>query len=269
MVYFNNKIKLIVLTGLNVANGKNRQRRESARGDKRKSSAPIVTIQKKRCVNKTPFLGIINNPDISHRTMIVGKAGSGKTTLLMKLLQDPRGWYKKYDKLIIICPTFKLQYEKVWSQIGSENVEVYLELTQQLLKDIETEQEQNGKTVLVIFDDIAQQLKHIEQKTVDSFVSTSRHTKINIVFLFQRFKQCPTDIRANIDCIIVFAAVSYVELNALHEMCAITTKKEFINMFRRVTQADYGFLTINTFAGGKMKFYKNFDQEIKFFSLKN
>ena len=140
-----------------------------------------------------------------------------------------------------MSPTFYDQYEKVWSRIGSDGVEIYQELSKELLDEIDAEQVRTGKTLLMICDDITQKFKHLDQETVDNFVSRSRHRKISMVFLFQRVVQCPPCIRANIDVIIAFGAVAFPELDALHNMASVTNRKQFKKMFYQITNENIIF----------------------------
>ena len=76
---------------------------------------PIQTSEeetKTKSLSKRTYQGLIN--DRPHCTIFLGKKASGKTTLLLNLLLTIGGWFKIYNRVIIISSTFKDQYEKVW-----------------------------------------------------------------------------------------------------------------------------------------------------------
>ena len=59
---------------------------------------------KRTSTKKKQFHGLVNNRP--HCSIFLGKKGSGKTTLLLQLLLTPGGYYKTYDKIVIISTTF-------------------------------------------------------------------------------------------------------------------------------------------------------------------
>lgn len=197
----------------------------------------------------------------SHITMIVGKKGSGKSNLFLQFLLNPNGWFRKYDRVVFISPTFRAQYEILWNKLDPKGVRVYDAVSQPLLADLIAEQETNNLTTLVCFDDNGEELRHVGQADLNRFISNSRHLRLSCVFLCQKISQVPTVVRANCDCFVVFAACAQVELEALYREVSIVDKKRFLDLFREVTQHQYAFLCISV-QKGKIKFFKNCQEQI-------
>lgn len=193
--------------------------------------------------------------------MIVGKKGSGKSNLFLQFLLNPNGYCQKYDRIIFISPTFRAQYEILWSKLDPKGIRVYDEVTQDLLAKLIEEQEQNELKTLVCFDDNGEELRHVAQSELNRFISNSRHLRLSCVFLCQKMSQVPTVVRANCDCFVVFAACAQVELEALYREVSIVEKRRFLQLFHEVTQQEYAFLCI-AMQKGKIRFFKNCEHEI-------
>ena len=193
--------------------------------------------------------------------MIVGKKGSGKSKLFCDLLLDPQGYNKKYDRIIFISPTFRTQYEGLWKALDPKGITVYEEVSDKLLAQIIDEQFATGKNCLVVCDDCGESLRHIPQDDLNKFISNSRHLNLSVVFLCQKISQMPTIVRANTDCFIVFAACSQIELDALFREVSIVDKKQFLHLFRSVTDKPHAYLCISVIAG-KISFFANCKEPI-------
>lgn len=193
--------------------------------------------------------------------MIVGKKGSGKSNLFLQFLLNPSAYFRKYDRIIFISPTFRAQFEILWHKLDPQGIQVYDEVSQGLLAGIIHEQESNGLQTLVCFDDNGEQLRHLAQAELNRFISNSRHLRLSCVFLCQKISQVPTIVRANTDCFVVFAACAQVELEALYREVSIVDKKRFLELFRETTQHEYAYLCISV-QRGKIKFFKNCKEEI-------
>ena len=197
----------------------------------------------------------------SHITMIVGKKGSGKSNLFLQFLLNPTGYFRQYDRIIFISPTFRAQFGILWNKLDPKGIRVYDEVSQGLLAEIIQEQESNELRSLVCFDDNGEELRHLVQSELNRFISNSRHLRLSCVFLCQKISQVPTIVRANTDCFVVFAACAQVELEALYREVSVVDKKRFLELFREVTQHEYAFLCISM-QRGKIKFFKNCQEEI-------
>ena len=212
--------------------------------------------------DKYNYKGLIT--DRPHITIIAGKKGSGKSYLCCKLLLT--SWRYKYDKVIFISPTFRAQYDKLWSKLSPEGITVHDTLTECFInKLMETLSScKNANSTLLILDDLGEEFRKICPRVVNMLVSNSRHYRLSIVCLHQRLTQSPPIMRANADCIIAFSACSYTETEALWKMVATVPRKEFQHMFNSATQKPHSFLVSMVDSGGRLRHYHmDFMTEIK------
>ena len=122
-----------------------------------------------------------------------------------------------------------------------------------------------NESMLIISDDMCSQWrKNVDQKLVDTMISTSRHAGkgISFVFLSQSIVQLPTSIRRNCDCFCIFGATSFAETHLIWCDVSTVNKKDFYRMFRQATQQKYKFLVcVNQ--GGQLRFYDSFEKELQ------
>ena len=190
--------------------------------------------------------------------------GSGKTTSLVNLLCDPRGFKGLYDKIIIFSPTFKSQFESLWSRISSEGVTVFEELSDVALRHIyDTQYADPTVKTLLISDDMDEQWRRsCDPQLVSKIATNSRHISLSLIFLSQRSVMLPPSIRSQSDCLCVWNCSSYLELTNIHKEYSTLPKKEFLEIFSRVTSQPYHYLAICT-VGGKLKMYDSFQIEVQ------
>lgn len=205
--------------------------------------------------DREPLQGLIT--DRPCVMIICGKKNSGKSTLLANLLRDPRAFKNRFVKIIFVSPTFSAQYHTLWKCLHPDGIEVYEQVTNRLIEHIIATQEQNPEPVLLVFDDVASDLKDIDQYLFNKLVAISRHLNLSIVVLCQKFTFVPTTLRANCDVFCVFAACSYIELDALWKEISVLEKKPFIELFKNVTRERHSFLCISIEAG-RIELFPNF-----------
>ena len=167
-------------------------------------------------------------------TIINGRKNSGKTELLLRLLCTPGGYYVKYKKIIIISPTFLSQYEKTWSRVKKEGLEVYDGMSDALLDKISKECTKESGPTLIISDDNSESLRtSVSHEKVGELISNSRHANNSFVFLTQSIVQMPTIVRRNADVFVFFASASYTEIDLLWKEVSSIKKKKFMEMFAK------------------------------------
>jgi hypothetical protein len=198
--------------------------------------------------------GIIN--DRSHRTLIAGRAGSGKTQLALKLLKTV--WKGCYSKVYIISPTFTAQFQKVWSQLDPEGIEVFFQMNDDLIDLLHQKCIENtklGLDSLILIDDCGEQLRQINTQAFNLFVSNSRHCRASIVHLVQKITQSPTVFRSSCDSIIAFGATSFLDREALWRELSTVDRKTFFAMFTKATSERYSFMASTISKHGVLGFY--------------
>tara|TARA_R110000803_G_scaffold32696_3_gene71884 strand:- start:1457 stop:2200 length:744 start_codon:yes stop_codon:yes gene_type:complete len=200
--------------------------------------------------------------DLPFRLLINGKSQlSGKTTIILNLLLNPTFGYDKMfdgDDIHIISNNKldnKLAMMADKLEIPEENRqefdEDYLEI---LYEDIEdefmedTSENRKPKNKLIIFDDCGYSgslRSYCKGNIVEKLISNGRHLNLSQIYTSQRFSQCSTCLRSNITGAILFST-SMKELELIAEdFNYMTTKKEFIKIFRETTAKPRQFMVIN------------------------
>ena len=199
--------------------------------------------------------GLIN--DRPHVTLICGRKGSGKSFLCCKLLCSWTGWRGVYDEIIFVSPTFKSQFDGLWSKIDPAGVTVHERIDEQFIENLLQEQSTSTKNSLLILDDCGEDLRKVSPSTVNKLVSNSRHYKLSIICLHQKLTQSPTIMRANADSVVSFAACSYLERDCLWREVSTVDKKEFLRIFNQATTEKHSFLVSTIDKGGRLRFYES------------
>lgn len=180
----------------------------------------------------------------------------------MQLLLGP--YYRIYDEIIIISPTYRSQYKSVWSKLSPEGIIVYEELNEALMEHLLDRVSQSKGQTLLILDDLGCEFKNIAPRISNLLISNSRHYKLSIIYLAQRATQTPTILRSNCDNIICFATCSYIEVDLLWRLISKIPRRQFTEFFDRATSGKRGYFsaTINNY--GELHFYaKDFKTELK------
>jgi hypothetical protein len=230
-------------------------------------------ILKVRDKNDSYYTPVDRLFDLSFRLLINGKSQlSGKTTIILNLLLNPTFNYDKMfdgDDIHIISNNKldnKLAMMADKLDIPEENRqefdEDYLEI---LYEDIEEEfmedvsEGRKPKNKLIIFDDCGYSgsLKSYSKgNIVDKMICNGRHLNLSQIYTSQRFSQCSTCLRTNLTGAIMFST-SMKELELIAEdFNYMTTKKEFIKIFRETTAKPREFMVIN-FSNPPAEMYLN------------
>ena len=206
--------------------------------------------------------------------LIIGKPGMGKTTLILNLLMNPEfGYSDKFDgENIYIVSDNKLDNKiKIlmeYKDIPKDNLFPYDENVLEMLYDnleqeaIE-EMEDNGKITpkLIIMDDVGASgnLKNKNFGIITKLAAVGRHINCSQIYTSQRFSMVSTQLRSNLTGAILFNT-SMKELDLIGEdFNYMTSKKKFIDMFRRETsKTPRSFLVINFSNPGGLYMDSNF-----------
>jgi hypothetical protein len=214
---------------------------------------PTQKKTKPKVTDKYEYPGLIT--DRPHITVVAGKKGSGKSHLACRLLLT--SFRFKYDHIIFVSPTFRAQYDGLWSKLSPDGITGPEQLTEQLIETImKTVSAKGNGSTLLILDDVGEEFRKISPRTVNMLVSNSRHYKLSIICLHQRLTQAPPILRANADVVIAFSACSYVEVECMWKMVATTQRKAFQLMFNDATQEPHSYLVSMVDKGGRLRFYK-------------
>jgi hypothetical protein len=217
------------------------------------SRPPKEEKKKAKTVIRESLPGIIN--DRPFVWILAGAKGSGKSCLCVKLLKTHLCGV--FEEIIIISPTFRLQYKKLWSQLSPDGITVHELLDDTLLDKLLTEQcVKHNINSLIIFDDNGSDIRKVDQQKLNKLISNSRHTLTSCMFLSQRVSQNMPIIRSQCDIWCVFAASSYMEREIMYKEVSVVDRKTFQQMFNSATtDKPHSFLVSVIDRGGKMRFY--------------
>jgi hypothetical protein len=207
-----------------------------------------------KACKKYDLPGIIN--DRSHRTLIAGRSGAGKTQLALKLLKTV--WRGCYSKIYIISPTFTAQFQKVWSSLDPEGIEVFFSMDDELISLLHqkcVENTKQGLDSLILIDDCGEELRRLTPQAFSLFVSNSRHCRASIVHLVQKITMSPTVFRSNCSTIIAFSATSFIDREALWRELSTVDRRTFFEMFSKATSGKYAYMASTISKHGVLGFY--------------
>ena len=198
--------------------------------------------------------------DIPFRILINGKSQlSGKTTIILGLLLDPAFKYHdkfKGDNIYIVSDNKldqKLKLLMEYKEIPESNYMKYDEekltvLYDELEEDFLLEQAEGKITnKLIVFDDCGYSgnLRNKSAGIISKLISNGRHLNLSQIYSSQRFSMCSTTLRSNLTGAILFNT-SMKELEMIAEdFNYLSSRKQFIKMFRDYTKEARSFLVVN------------------------
>lgn len=202
--------------------------------------------------------------DLPMRLLIIGKSQlSGKTNLVGNLLLRPYGpddksgqeFYKNNFEgrnIYIVCPS--LQKDDKWkSIIHGKNIpdgNVYHRYDEDELENLyhklEDEFQQRKEHTLIIMDDCSWggDLKSKLHGVMAKLACNGRHSFISLIITSQKYSDISTTLRENATGII-FYSCSQKQLELIYNDVGLSSKKEFCDMFRRVTNVPHTFMCVN------------------------
>ena len=218
-------------------------------------------ILKVRDKNDSYYTPVERLFDLPFRLLINGKSQlSGKTTIILNMLLNPAFGYDKLfegeniyivsnnkldNKLALMCDKLDIPEGNRF-----EYDEDYLEI---LYDDMEEsfidETMEGGKphNRLIIFDDCGYSgsLKNKQSGIISKMICNGRHLNLSQIYTSQRFSQVSTTLRTNLTGAILFNT-SMKELELITEdMNYMSTKKDFIKIFRETTKEPRQFMVVN------------------------
>jgi len=199
--------------------------------------------------------------DSPFKILINGKSQlSGKTTLILNMLMNPEFGYNKMfegENIYIISDNKldnKIKILMEYKDIPAENHFPYDEQTLEMLyenleEEAIIEMDENGKITpkLLIFDDVGASgnLKNKNFGIITKLAAVGRHINCSQIYTSQRFSMISTQLRSNLTGAILFNT-SMKELELISDDFNYkSTKKSFIEMFRRETDKPRSFLVVN------------------------
>jgi hypothetical protein len=181
-------------------------------------------------------------------TLFVAPTGVGKTNLIINLLDRPRFYKGKFDKVVLFSNTYYT--DNIWRSCKTINeADVHLNYNDSELQkyvDEQDELKQRGEpqNMLIIFDDIIQQINK-DTSLVNSLIMRSRHYYITIWITTQKFSRVSTTIRNNCSYYIIFRITNKKEHKFIVDEIA-GDEIEFERMWNyAIGDKNYNFLVVS------------------------
>jgi Cdc6-like AAA superfamily ATPase len=212
---------------------------------------------------KSQLQTVLPNPRKESFVMLLcGRRGSGKTTLATRLLVTANAFKNKFDKIVIISPTFYLSPQ--WRSFDSSNWSIYTKYNPQIIEELLQDQSTSSMwrlkrerpKILLILDDLgktSRQIKKNDHDPLDTLSCNGRHLDISVMFLGQQFSQMNTALRSNADIIIFFASHNLRDNLDLYNEVGTGDYKTFRDRIAEVTNERYNFLLVKN-CGGVLKY---------------
>jgi len=215
---------------------------------------------------KSVLKQVLSTPrDESFVMLIAGRRGSGKTTLLAKLLCSKAAWKAKYDKIVVISPTFNLTPQ--FKCFDTSEWDVHLKYDGEIIKDLLASQSADFRInkrprVLLVLDDLgksSRKVKASETDYLEVLACNGRHVDISVVFLGQQLNQMNGALRSNADFILFFASHSLRDNLLLFNDVGKGEYKHFRDRVEELTKERYSFFCVKN-SGGRLVYHQNFTQ---------
>lgn len=183
-------------------------------------------------------------------TLFVAPTNVGKTNLIINLIDRPKFYKNKFDKIILFSNTYHSDaIFKSCKSIDEENV--YTDYDDDILQEIIDEQEEAIKNeepinTLIIFDDIIQQINK-NKSLLNSLVMRNRHYYITIWITTQKYSRVSQSIRNNISYYILFGIKNKKEKQfIIDELSNNVNEEDFTKMWDyALDNQNYNFLVIS------------------------
>ncbi len=196
-------------------------------------------------------------------TMFIAPTGVGKTNLLINLLDRPRFYKNKFDKVVLFSNTYYT--DNIWKScktIQEENVNIhYDDAILQGLVDEQEELKQAGEpqNMLIIFDDIIQQINKTSS-LINTLIMRNRHYYITIWITTQKYSRVSLSIRNNIAYYVLFGIKNKKEKKFITEELADQVNEEdFTKLWEySLDGKNYNFMVISVKDKPEHMFRKQF-----------
>jgi len=202
--------------------------------------------------------------NLPFKLLMIGKSQfSGKSSCIVNLLlqEDSRLYKKEFDgdniyifsgslktdnKIKTIIKQFDIPESNLFTEYSEEALDAIYELTEEDYEEAISNKEK-PKNTLIILDDMAfgGDLKKKNSGAINRVFCNGRHINMSIIATAQKYSQLHTTQRENCSGVILWEC-SQKQLDLIADDHNIfENKKDFIKMFRHLTDKPHSFMIIN------------------------
>ena len=209
------------------------------------------------------------------RGILLGPSGSGKGVLLQNMILDI--YRDCFERVYIFSPPINVDH--TWLPVKSyldnkinlsedepslyydtydpESLQSIIDTQRKIVEHQKTKKSNKLFSILIIVDDHADDPAFSRNsKLLHSLYVRGRHSCISTLVSTQKFAALSPLIRVNADSLYVFRLRNYQDLAMfLEEVSAIVDKKSLLQMYKRSTDEDFGFLFVKLNARDKKKMF--------------
>ncbi len=219
------------------------------------------------------------------RGILLGPSGAGKGVLLQNMILDI--YRDCFERVYIFSPSINVDH--TWLPVKSyldnkinlsedepglyydtydpESLQAIIDTQRKIVEHQKTKKSNKLFSILIIVDDFADSVEFSRSsKLLHSLYVRGRHSCISTLVSTQKFAALSPLIRVNACSLYVFRLRNYQDLAMfLEEVSAIVDKKTLLQMYRKATDEDFGFLFVKLNSRDKKKMFMiNYNSYMEF-----
>ena len=212
-------------------------------------------------------------PKLPCRSILVGSSSSGKGVVIQNLILDiyrdcferiylfsPSIFVDQTNKAITEYLDSKIQLSEdepplYYDHYDPESLENIINTQKKIITHQKSKNVKKLFSIAIVVDDFADDPTFSRNsKLLHSLFTGGRHSQISCFIATQKFNALATILRVNADTLYVFRLRNYQDLNTfLDEVSAIVDRKTLLQMYKKATDEDFGFLTVKLSSRDKKK----------------
>ena len=212
-------------------------------------------------------------PKLPCRSILLGSSNSGKCILLQNLILDI--YRDCFERVYVFSPSIfvdhtnkaitdyldsKIQLSEdepplYYDHYDPESLENIINTQKKIITHQKSKNVKKLFSIAIVVDDFADDVSFSRSsKLLHSLFTRGRHSQISTFVATQKFNALATILRVNADTLYVFRLRNYSDLNTfLDEVSAIVDRKTLLQMYKKATDQDFGFLTVKLTSRDKKK----------------
>jgi len=197
--------------------------------------------------------------------LIAGKPASGKTSLILNLVAKNNKCYnKKFDKIYIFSPSLTTIRDSPFDDLPED--QVYNELTEEDLINVQEEIKDTGEHILFILDDVVNDMKiKGVQLQLTKMLMNRRHLagsggSTAFISTTQVYNKIPAPIRKTATQVVLYSTKNKTEINTIFDELILIPKDDFFSILKFCFDKPHNFIYIDVNKPHDKMFHKCFNE---------